>query len=396
MSVHVASLPLDEQEVVLRARHLAQERFAPRAPHHDETGEFPFDDYRDLAENGLLGMPIPKQYGGLGLSTRTYCMVLAELAKGNGATALTLNMHSSVMRILNVLATEEQKRFYFGEVMNNGKFFATLTSEPATSFRGKFTFSTLGKPVDGGYLLNGTKHFCSLSGAASYYLVWSLLEGSESVRKGLLTTVVPLENPGLKIQKTWNSMAMRATNSDSIQFTDCFVPESDRMGEPGEALLKNVSDVFTLGYAALYLGIAEAAFEFTCDYARTRTFKPDPNPISHQPTIQRHAAEMDVAIAAAKLLVLEAADVYDNATDRTEIIRALNRAKYLACETALSITDRCLRIVGGRGVTRGVPLERYIRDVRAGVVMPPNSDACLDAIGRIAMGLGAPDGIYGE
>ena len=390
------ALTPEEQRVVEQADQLARERFAPRAAQCDLDGVFPYENYADLARHGLLAMAVPKEYGGLGLSARAYCLALSRIAAACGSTALTLNMHSSVMRLLAALASAEQKERYFRAVVGDGAYFATITSEPATSFRGKFSFSTLSRRTQGGWLVNGTKHFCSLSGAATYYFVWSLAEDAQKVSEGLLNTIMHQDNPGIELQKTWNSLGMRATSSHSLTFKDAFVPDADVIGAPGEVIRRQLTDVFMVGYAATYLGIAEAAFAFTREYAMTRTFQPDPNPISHHPAIQRRAAEVDIAVAAARALMFEAADAYDQSPDKAEVTLLLHRAKYLACETALQVTDNCLKIIGGRGIARALPFERFVRDARAGVVMPPNSDASLEAIGRIALGLPAASGVFGE
>src|SRR5205085_10064370 len=128
----------DQRALVESVQLLARERFAQRAARHDEESSFPFDDYRDLQEAGLLGLVVPTEYGGRGADALTYVLCLLEMAKGDPSTALTFNMHSTILTYLAQLASEEQKRRYFGEVIQGGKLIASITSEPESSFRDRF------------------------------------------------------------------------------------------------------------------------------------------------------------------------------------------------------------------------------------------------------------------
>ena len=376
------------EELVERAARLFRERFAPRAAAYDQEARFPVENYEDLHREGLLGLVVPEEYGGLGASWREYVRILKEMGKYCGSTALTFNMHSSVVRILSAMASSEQKDRYFAEVVERGRYFATLGSEPATSFRGTFTFQTFATPVAGGYRIDGHKHFCSLAGHASYYFVWALLEGAADVEQGLINLMVAADNPGARIEPTWDTMAMRATRSDSIYFERCFVPAADVIGRPGDVLRKRLTDTFVLGYAATYLGIAAAALEYAGDYARRQTFLPDPRPIAHHAVVQRRIGEMHALVTAADLALERAAELRDDPTaNPRERSLWTNQAKYLAGEAAYQVTDKALLLVGGRGISRRQPLERYVRDARASHVMPPHGDACLELVGRITLGL---------
>src|SRR5215212_8646041 len=125
----------EQRALVESMRTLAAERFRPRAARHDEESSFPHENYRDLHEAGLLGLVIPTEHGGRGADALTYVLCLLEMAKGDSSTALTFNMHSTILTYLAGMATEEQKRRYFGEVIERGKLIASITSEPESSFR---------------------------------------------------------------------------------------------------------------------------------------------------------------------------------------------------------------------------------------------------------------------
>ncbi|HZA23303.1 MAG TPA: acyl-CoA dehydrogenase, partial [Dehalococcoidia bacterium] len=303
------------------------------------------------------------------------------------ATALTFNMHANVIAIfIAELATEEQKRRYFGEVVEKGCLFASITSEPESSFRDKFVLRTSFTPVDSGYRVNGIKHFCSLGDAADYYFVSGLLEGSDTAREGLLSALIPRTDSGIKVERLWNATGMRGTTSHTISY-DTLVGHSDIIGTPGQLLTIDLSG-FALGYAATYLGIAQAAFDFIVQYAKNRVLPPAAEPISHHPLTQRSIGELATALRAATLLLTEAALV-KTAGDRPATALAVNQAKYLAAELGTSVTEKAVRLAGGSGILKDLPLERWHRDALAGPVMPPANDRCLETIGKIICGIQA-------
>src|SRR4029077_21039091 len=143
----------------------------------------------------------------------TYVHALREIAKGCSATALTFNMHSTVTTFLDALATPEQKRRYFGEVVGRGARIASITSEPEQSFRDKFVLNTVFHQTDGGYRVAGVKQFCSLGEAADYFFITGILEGTTTAREGVVSAMIPSRDAGVKIEGTWNAVGMRGTIS---------------------------------------------------------------------------------------------------------------------------------------------------------------------------------------
>lgn len=382
-------VPLREEQraLVELARRLARERFAPRAARVDAAAAFPFENYADLRAHGLLGLTVPAAHGGLGADSLTYSLVLKEISKGCAATGLTFNMHSAILAFLDQLATPEQKARYFREAALEGKVFASITSEPGSSFRDRFAVGTAIKRLDGRYLINGTKHFCSLATGADYYFTWGMLEGVSDSRQGIVTLLVPRGTPGITIEETWDTLGMRGTASHTLHYRDCAVPASQAVGEPGAILGKDMS-IWSLGYSAVYLGIAEAAYDFAVEFARTQKFKPALTPIMEHPQVQRTIGEMNTLLESARRLLYEAARMR-GAEDRRAKTLAMNRAKYAASEAGVAISQLALRLCGGRGILRSFPLERHLRDAMAGPVMPPSNDRCLETIGKLALGLEA-------
>lgn len=381
------ALGTEQKQLVEKVAILSAENFLPRAAHYDAESVFPIENYQDLRDAGLLALTVPKAYGGLGVDPLTYNLCLLEMAKGCPATALTFNMHSTVIdAFLTRLATEEQKRRYFGEVVNKGCLLASTTSEPNSSWRDRFVFRTSFIPVDSGFRVQGVKHFCSLGDAADYYCVAGLVEGASSAREGVVVAMVPRTDHGTKVESRWNAGSMRGTTSHTIRY-DTVVDHSEVLLAPGQPLSIDLSG-FALGYAATYLGIAEAALDFIIDYAKNRVLPPATEPISHHPVTQRTLGEMATSVRAARLLLVEAAQVKE-AGDREATTLAVNQAKYYSAEVATSVTEKAMRLAGGSGILKSYPLERWHRDALAGPVMPPSNDRCLETAGKILCGLQA-------
>src|SRR5213593_538657 len=154
------TLPPDEQELVNLISRLSHEHFAPRAARYDAENTFPAENYADLREHKLMDLTVPKEYGGKGLSSLAYYLAMREMAKGDSSTALTFNMHATIMTIIAHLGTPAQKARYFGEVVTRGAIFASIGSEPTSSPNAnKFFIETSLTKAPGGYRLNGTKYF---------------------------------------------------------------------------------------------------------------------------------------------------------------------------------------------------------------------------------------------
>ena len=382
--------PLDpaRQAIVDRAERITVEKVAPRAAEYDAAGANPLDSWRELGRDGFLGAAIPREHGGLGLDMVTYIAVIRTIARGCASTAMTVHMHSTVMRFIDALATEAQKRRYFREVVDGGRLFGSWGSEPAVSLSRTFLMETVVRRDGAEYVVDGVKYFCTMALGASYYMVWCALDGGSDMGKSLLQVLVPAGAPGMATDGKWDTLGMRATFSPSVTFAGVRVPADAALGEPGGATRVGVVEAFALGYAAVYLGIAEASLAFAVDYARRRVVKPDNIPVAHDPAVQRHVGELSAHLDAA-LLVLDHSAAGWEAADTIERGVLANRAKYLATEVSLDVTSRVIQIVGGRGAYKDYPAERAFRDVRTATLMPPTMDRMLEAIGKNTLGLDA-------
>jgi alkylation response protein AidB-like acyl-CoA dehydrogenase len=223
---------------------------------------------------------------------------------------------------------------------------------------------------------------------ASHYMIWCALDGGIDMAKALQLALVPADAAGISTDGKWDTLGMRATFSPSVTFTGVRVPDDGMLGDPGAAVQVGVIESFALGYAAVYLGIAESALAFALEYAKKRIVKPENIAVAADPTVQRHIGELAAHLDAAALVLADSAARWDDA-DLGELGPLANRAKYLATEVGLHVTSKVIQVVGGRGAYKEFPAERAFRDLRTCTLMPPTVDRMLEAIGKSALGLDA-------
>ena len=379
------TLTPEQKRIAGEARRVARESLEPRAAGYDESASHPWESWRDLWEAGFLAAAVPAQYGGSWSDMTTYVIAVEELSGGCTSSAMTLHMHSVVQMFIDALATDDRKRLYYSEVVDGGKLFGSWGSEPEARGGTTVARGTTVAPAEGGYAVNGRKHFCTMAGAAHRYMVHCTMAGYDGL-DGYQMALVPHDAPGMTIEGGWDTLGMRATVSPSVTFEDCIVSADCLLGAPGEPLRAGVGYAFGLGYAAVYLGAARRALDFTVEYCKTHRFAPDPAPLSHSLVVQRAVAEMSSALRGARLALYESASRWDGADAESRLVMA-SRAKYAATQAALMVTSRCLQTVGGRGAHRASPLERLFRDVRTATLMPPNADRALEVIGRAELGV---------
>jgi alkylation response protein AidB-like acyl-CoA dehydrogenase len=373
---------------VERIDEATRTRIAPRAAGYDREAKNPVESWRDLWKEGFLAAAVPAAYGGLGLDMATYIASLRAIARGCANTAMTVHMHSTVMRFIDALCTDAQKRRYYADVVEHGKLFGSWGSEPAVSLSRTFQIETVVRRAGADYAVDGVKHFCTMALGASYYMVWSALDGEADMSKALIQVLVPAESPGIQTDGKWDTLGMRATFSPSVELRDVRVSADALMGEPGNALKVGVVESFALGYAAVYVALAESALAFAIQAVKQRVVKPENIPVAHDPAVQRHIGDLEARLHAVLLVLGDAAARWDKA-DMMQRGLLANRAKLLATEVGLAVTAHAIQTVGGRAAYKEFPVERAFRDLRTATLMPPTMDRMMEAIGKSALGLEA-------
>ena len=374
-----------QREIIQTAREVARECLEPRAYEVDQKADHPRASWEDVWNHGLLGMTIPEEYGGLGLDPLSYVLVVEQLAGGCTNTAMTVHMHSVVMRYIDSLGTPEQKAIFYPEIVDQGKLFGSWGSEPSRR-GGTGSVQTILSREGDKYVINGDKHFCTMAGGAYRYMVHCNVQGLDGGRN-IVMALVPHDNMGITVKGEWDTLGMRGTVSPAVSFNDCKVEDDWILGEVGQAERSGIGQIFGLGYAAVYLGAAGRVVEWFRDYVQSHHFIPDPEPMAKNVLIQKPLAEMMLALESARKILYKSAWMWEFNSD--PIYRAVlaARAKYLASEAAIMVTTNSLQLLGGRVAQKRYPLERIYRDIRTCTLMPPSPDRCLEIIGKMELGL---------
>ena len=369
--------------------------FAKRAARYDREASFPFENYAELRQAGLLGLCVPEKFGGKGADLRTYALVSATLGKYCGATALTFNMHACSTLWPGVLADdldmttrqrEEHERYrvlHFDRVVREGAIYAQPFSEGSAAAAGKAPFGTLAAKVEGGWRINGRKIFASLSGAAAYYGVLCTEDKPGSSMRDTLYIAVPADAPGFSITGDWDPLGMRGTVSRTLVFKDVFVPDDAQMMPRGVYFQAagRWPHMFTT-LSPTYMGIAIAAYEFTVRYLRGEVEGMPPIRRRMYPTKQIAVAEMWVRLEQTRALFLRMLEDARVDPPKDARLRAY-AAQYSIMENANQLCALAIRTCGGQSMLKSMPLERLYRDSRCGALMLPwTAELCLDRIGR--------------
>ena len=397
--MHIAGNPrhltAQQRELIELAAALGRENFAPRAAAHDRDATFPYANYQDLREAGLLAICVPKQHGGLGADFATYVMVAAEIGRHCGATALSYNMHVSsclwsglIADTLDMTAAqraehEAHRAIHFERIVHQGKVYSQPFSEGGAAAAGKAPWGTLAKAVEGGYLVTGKKIFASLAGAADYYGVLCTLEKPGATQRDSLYLAVAADAAGVSVVGDWDPLGMRGTVSRTLLLHEVFVPTNARLMPEG--LYWQAAARFPHMFATLsptYMGIAQAAYDFAVAYLRAEV--PGMPPVKRRmyPTKQIAVAEMRIKLEQTRALFLQSAREAQVDPDKDARLRLL-AAHYAVMENANDICRIALRTCGGQAMLKSLPLERLYRDSRCGSLMLPwTAELCVDRLGR--------------
>lgn len=381
------------------ARELGQTRFLPRAGALDREGAFPVENYADLAEAGFLGLTIAEAYGGLGADYATYARVSAELGRWCGATALTFNMHCASMLWPGLIADdlpmsteqraihERRRRAMYAGVIEAHHVYAQPFSEPnSAAAAGKAPFGTTAERVEGGWRIEGRKHFASLAGYATHYsiLCTELRENRHGSVRDTIYLTVPADAEGFHVEGEWDVLGMRATSSRSLRLEGVYVPRDNEMLPSGlyyEAALNWPHMFMTL--CPTYVGIARAAVDFTRRYLRGE--EPGAPPAGagvESPVKQFNLAQMQIKLEQLEALFERAIGEAGYRPSKAQRLRAY-ACQYTVMEYCNEICRDAIRVCGGRSLAKRMRLEQLYRDSRCGSLMLPwTPDICLERIGR--------------
>ncbi|MBE7533029.1 MAG: acyl-CoA/acyl-ACP dehydrogenase [Chloroflexi bacterium] len=371
---------MNEKTAVPLAQQLAAE-FAARAAEADRLGALPQADVDSLKRSGYLGLSVPTEFGGKGLSLVDCVAAQMELAQGSASTALVAGMQ------VHIFGHQREVRSWDGawyerfcRAAAEGALFNSLASEPVlgSPSRGGLP-ATTAVPTPDGWLVNGRKTWSTGGKHLTHMLVRVNVEGEAGV------VLITPDLSGITWEETWSdSLSLRASDSHDVIFSDVTIPR-DHLVERGDPQVA-VNVWFPMIMSAIYLGTAVAARNAVIQFALERVPTALGKPIATLPKIQRQIGEIDVALQAARSLLMEVAVSWHGRDgDRQAMSARIAAAKTMVTETANDVTDKALRIAGGQAITRALPLERYFRDARAGSMQPPAGDTALEMVGRAAI-----------
>jgi alkylation response protein AidB-like acyl-CoA dehydrogenase len=322
-------------------------------------------------------------------------MVAAEIGRHCGATALSYNMHVCSTMWAGFIAdaltmTPEQRSeheahraLHFARIVEEGKVYSQPFSEGGAAAAGKAPWGTLARRVDGGYLVTGRKIFASLAGAADVYGVLCTLDHPGATQRDSLYLAVPADAPGVVVSGEWDPLGMRGTVSRTLTFSEAFVPLTARLMPEG--LYFQAASRYPHMFATLsptYMGIAQAAYDFTAAYLRAEV--PGMPKVLRRmyPTKQHAVAQMRILLEQTRALFLQNARDARVDPDKDTRMR-LYAAHYTIMENAQALAALAVRTCGGQSLLKNLPLERLYRDARCGSLMLPwTAELCIDRLGR--------------
>lgn len=355
MPFHITS----DQELVRKTiRELVEDLKGKTAEHLDRDRRFPAEEVRKLAGMGLTGMLVAPELGGPGTDTVSFVLALEEVARASGTVGLVLNnLNAFGTYPVSLRASEEVRAAVLPQALSGEKFIAWALAEPQSgSDMGGVATRAVKK--DGAYVLDGVKSFVVGAPHAAWFVVFAKVKGTE----GLTAFLVPADTPGVMVAPVERTMTMRGNDMAQVFLKGVQVPESHRLGDEGTGLqlANQCQEVAGLGGAAIAVGLMQASLEDAIQYSGDREqFRA---PIKSFQAIQFLVAQLDVEVRAARLLTHAAADRRDRGEDFSAEAAA---AKLFAGEVAKHVTQKSLRIHGGTGFMRDLPVERYNRDARA-------------------------------
>ena len=370
--------------------------FTAGAAGHDRDASFPRDNYEELRAAGMLGLTVPEELGGMGAGLYEMCLVLERLAGGCASTALALTMHVSPILQLGLLwrggtagagAEETLRGAATGEVI-----FASLSAEAGASTL--MTSRATAVPVDGGYRVTGEKVFATESAVCTHFSTMARFDDPDRGPR-IVFFRIPRSAEGLVFHDTWDTLGMRATQSDDWEMRDVFVPEdavfhSYPVGHLDGGLLRTVWGTAMPAFGSVYLGVAAGALDWCREWAVGRGHR-------HHPGVQSRIARMEILLESARAAIRSHCIDWESgalpALDVQAGIAKCCAVKHIATNNAVEMLDLAMEIAGSSGFHRRNPLERMYRDVRAGTVHPANNLDTEELVGKTALGIAVAPGV---
>ncbi len=358
--MHDLELSEDQRMIRDMARDFARREIAPHAQAWEKAGWIDDALVAQMGELGLLGMVVPDEWGGSYIDYVAYALAVEEISAGDGATGALMSIHNSVGcgPVLNY-GSQAQKDEWLAELASGRAIGCFALTEPQAGSEAH-NLRTRAELVDGQWVLNGSKQFCSNAKRAKLAIVFAVTD-PDLGKKGLSAFLVPTDTAGFAVERSEHKMGIRASDTCAVSLSDCRIPEANLLGERGKGLAIALSNLEggRIGIGAQALGIARAAFEAALLYARERV--QFGKPIAEHQSIANMLADMQTQLNAARLLILHAARLKSAGLP---CLSEASQAKLFASEMAEKVCSQAVQIHGGYGYLEDYPVERYYRDAR--------------------------------
>lgn len=372
----------EKQQKWLNNLTALEKKFKSKSAEIDELSIFPKENVEDLVKQGYTSITLPEEFGGGGLSVYDTVLLQETLASFDANTALSVGWSLGVVGDLFEKRhwTQEKLDFFAKEILN-GALVNRSVSEAQTGSptRGGRPGTTAVKNGDS-WILNGRKTFTTASPVLSYFLTSAWIEEKEKVGFFLIHRDIE----GLSIEETWDVISMRGTSSNDLVLNNVVMLESDLVELPEFASSGKVNG-WLLHIPATYLGVAQAARDYAVHFANTHSPNSLNGPISQLPNVQQLIGEIDLELTKSRFVIYGAAAAYDNEATRDSLSNEISVAKHVVTNSAITIVDKAMRLVGAKSLQRTNPLQRYYRDVRAGLHNPPMDDMTIKKLALSAL-----------
>jgi len=353
---------LSEEQIMIRdlARQIAEEKIVPVRAELDETGEFPWDVMKVLAQSDLFGLFIPEEYGGLGKGCIELCVAIEELSRACLGVSTTYAANALGTYPILLFGSSDQKKKYLPDIAAGKRLVAFgLTEANAGSDAGGT--QTTAKLDGNEYIINGTKQWITNGGEAEIYTIIAITDRSKGPR-GASAFVVEKGTPGFTFGKKENKMGIRASATTELIFDNCRIPKENLIGKDGAGFLVAMKtlDSSRTGVGSQGVGVAQGAYEEAVKYAKRRV--QFGHPIISFQAIQHMLADMATSIEAARSLVYSVARFIDSGAK--DVSKESAMAKVFATDVAMKVTTDALQVTGGSGYMKEYPLEKMMRDAK--------------------------------
>ncbi len=349
-----------EQELIRKMiTEFTENEVKPIAAEIDRTHEFPAENIQKVFKLGIMGMTVPKEYGGAGADQVSAAIVTEELAKACASTSDIVAGHTLCCVPILEHGTEEQKRKYLPMLTKGGVLGGMGITEPNAGSDASKS-QTEARLEGDHYVINGAKIFITNGPEAGVFVIFAMTDKSKGT-KGLSAFIIESSFPGFSVGKVENKMGLHGVHTSEIVFTDMIVPKENLLGQEGKGfkICMQTLDVGRIGIAAQALGIAEGAMKEAVEYTKTRV--QFGKPISKFQNTQFTFADMALRCESARLLTYQAASLKQ---EGKRCSREAAMAKLSASETAMWVTTKALQMFGGYGYTNDYPMERMMRDAK--------------------------------